>query len=59
MAISIVSIDGRIVRTTPASSVVAGSTRVDIEPLIRHLASGRYFLSVSIDGVVQTIAIHP
>lgn len=59
MAISIVSNDGRIVRTTPASSVVAGSTRVDIEPLTRHLASGRYFLSVSIDGVVQTIAIHP
>ncbi|RPI67347.1 MAG: hypothetical protein EHM43_08615 [Ignavibacteriae bacterium] len=55
MTISIVSIDGRVMRTNQAAFLAPGITNVDIEPHIRPLASGQYFLSVTINGSTRLL----
>ncbi len=57
LTINIAALDGRLVNTLPPIVAVKGVNNVDLEPYLRPLARGRYFLQVTINGRVQTLSI--
>ncbi len=57
LTIHIAALDGRLVSSLPPIAVSAGVTSIDLEPQIRPLTSGPYFLRVSVNDQVNTISI--
>lgn len=57
VAIDLISIDGRIIRSLPAQSMNIGKQKVDI-PINENLNKGLYLLRVSIGNKVETIKIN-